>query len=220
MSRFESFGAAHDLLSEEFAHVRRHRLGDSNRFVVRIGPGEYYVTARGELISTVLGSCVAACVRNRASGIGGMNHFLLPAAFEEDPSRWRQTPVDAPLRYGNLAMEKLINVVLGERPQRGELEIKVFGGARVLRANIDVGDRNVSFVRDYLRKEGLAIAAADLGGTAARKIVFDPGTGTVFVKSLASTQVRRIASQEMDYMETIRRQTVGGGVELFDQEDP
>ncbi len=205
-----------NLLSEEFAHLRRHRLGTRDRWVVRIRPGEYYATAQDDMISTVLGSCVAACVRNRVTGVGGMNHFLLPTTFDEDATRWGSTPVSAALRYGNVAMEKLINLVLGPTNVRSDLEIKVFGGARVLQARIDIGDRNVDFVRSYLAKEKLPIAAEDLGGSHPRKVVFDPRSGVVFVKSLGATSRERIAGRERDYMEQIGQQPVTGDLEIFE----
>lgn len=203
------------LLSPDFAHLQRHRLGGQPHWLVRIGPGEYYATAREELITTVLGSCVAACVRNRTTGVGGMNHFLLPSGSDEDVGRWRGTPVSAALRYGNVAMEKLINVVLGSHPRRDQLEIKVFGGARVLRANIDVGDRNAAFVRDYLAKEKLPIAAGDLGGLHPRKIVFNPRSGVVLVKLLGTGLGDRIADRERSYLERVRHEPVTGDLELF-----
>ncbi|MEM9300664.1 MAG: chemoreceptor glutamine deamidase CheD [Pseudomonadota bacterium] len=216
MSYQHRLAGTKNLLSDEFAHLRRRRLGTADRWVVRIGPGEYYATTEDDMISTVLGSCVAACVRNRVTGVGGMNHFLLPTTFDEDSPRWGETPVSAAMRFGNVAMEKLINLVLGPERRRSDLEIKVFGGARVLRARIDIGDRNVEFVRTYLAKEGLPIAAQDLGGGVPRKVVFDPSSGVVFVKNLGATTRDRIAGRELDYMEEIRHQPVTGDLELFE----
>ncbi|MDX1569718.1 MAG: chemoreceptor glutamine deamidase CheD [Xanthomonadales bacterium] len=208
-------GGHPELRSEAFAKLRRHRLGNEDRWVVRIGPGDYYATADGELISTTLGSCIAACIRNPATGVGGMNHFLLPDSWEGS-SRWESTMVSSPARYGNVAMERLINVVLGDHARREELEIKVFGGAKVLRANIDIGERNISFVKSYLRTEGLRIAAQDMGGTAPRRLVYDPRTGVVFVKNLGVQTKQRIAHDELEHMEEIRHHSVGGDVDLFD----
>ncbi|MHB1334221.1 MAG: chemoreceptor glutamine deamidase CheD, partial [Sulfuriferula sp.] len=122
----------------------------------KILPGEYYYTGKEMLIVTVLGSCVAACIRDRVSGIGGMNHFMLPDSGNEANS-----PLSASMRYGAYAMEVLINQLLKAGARRENMEAKVFGGGNVLRGftTINVGERNAQFVRDYLRAENMRIIA-------------------------------------------------------------
>jgi chemotaxis protein CheD len=203
------------VLAPEFQDIRRYSLRNSHRFLAKIGPGDYYATANNELITTTLGSCVAACIRNLATGVGGMNHFMLPDSSEGSSDSWEATLVSTPARYGNVAMERLINVVLGENLDRGKLEIKVFGGAKVLAANIDVGDRNVRFIKSYVRKEGMKLAADDLGGTAPRKVVYDPQSGDVFVRLLGSGFRDRIVKEEMQHMAHIKEDSAGGDVDLF-----
>jgi chemotaxis protein CheD len=216
---FEKARSAPPVMVPEFESIQRYGVRDSERYLAKIRPGEYYATAHGELISTTLGSCVAACIRNRATGIGGMNHFLLPDSFEGSSQSWEQTLVSAPARYGNVAMERLINVVLGNNARRKDLEIKVFGGAKVLRANIDIGERNSLFVKSYLRTEGLMIAAQDLGGTAPRKVIYDPVNGDVFVRKLGSRVKSRIVEEEFDHLKTIKDDQVSGDGDLFTMDD-
>src|SRR3569832_486676 len=104
----------------------------------KILPGEYFFSLLVLLFVTVLGSCVAACIRDRVSGIGGMNHFMLPYGGDAD------SPVSASMRYGTYAMEILINQVLKAGAKRENLEAKVFGGGAVLRGFTasNVGERN------------------------------------------------------------------------------
>ena len=117
----------------------------------KILPGEFYFTGKDMLIVTVLGSCVSACIRDRVSGVGGMNHFMLP-----DSGGDVDNPVSASMRYGTYAMEVLINELLKAGAKRENMEAKVFGGGNVLRGftAINVGQRNAQFVLDYLRWSG------------------------------------------------------------------
>lgn len=212
---FEQAVAAPPVMLPEFEKIHRYGVRDSNRYLAKIRPGEYFVTQHGELMSTTLGSCVAACVRNKTTGVGGMNHFLLPDSFAGGSTFWEQTLVSAPARYGNVAMERLINVVLGDNANRRDLEIKVFGGAKVLLADIDIGERNALFVKSYLRTEGLIIAAQDMGGTAPRKVIYDPLNGDVFVRKLGSRFKLKIVEEEFDHLNAIKDEQVSGDVDLF-----
>jgi chemotaxis protein CheD len=109
---------------------------------VKVQPGEFYATDRDEPIVTVLGSCVAACLRDRESGIGGMNHFMLPTSGSDVGG-----PASASARYGVNAMELLINELIRLGARRRNLEAKVFGGrqraARIHRAQHRAGERAV-----------------------------------------------------------------------------
>ena len=117
---------------------------------VRVLPGEYYVTEdESEMIVTVLGSCISACIRDPLLKIGGMNHFMLPSS---DTGQWGQ--VSAEMRYGNYAMEMLINDLMRRGARRDRLEFKLFGGAHIGTSSSDVGDKNIRFVRTYMRDEG------------------------------------------------------------------
>lgn len=177
----------------------------------KIKPGEYYVTPRNMLIVTVLGSCVSACVRDRVLGIGGMNHFMLPS---EDSS----TDICSPsARYGDYAMEILINELMKMGAQRGNLEAKIFGGGRVLKGltQSNIGERNVDFVHHYLDNEGIPITARDLLDVFPRKVYFFPRTGRVLVKKLRSIHNDTIIDRERDYQQRLRHTRITGDVELF-----
>ena len=122
------------------------------------------VTRNNEMVTTVLGSCVAACVRDRKTRVGGMNHFLLPADRAAGES-WSSAA-----RYGSYAMEALINEVLKHGGARNRLEIKLFGGARMVAGLSDVGQQNIEFVQKYLRTEQLSPDVEDVGGDRARVV--------------------------------------------------
>lgn len=178
---------------------------------VRVLPGEAYVTPRAdEMIVTILGSCVAACVRNPKTGFGGLNHFMLP---ESRSGEWNG--VSAAMRYGNHAMEVLINEVMKSGCRRRDLEIKLFGGANLTSGPSPVGSANVAFVLDYLKTEGLQVASADLGGRYGRRIHYHPATGAVHRLRLGSAVNRRFADEEHSYKAQLARTRVEGDVELF-----
>jgi chemotaxis protein CheD len=177
----------------------------------KILPGEYYATARDMLLVTVLGSCVAACVRDPSSGIGGMNHFMLPEGG--DP----HNPLSASARYGGYAMEMLINQLVKLGANRGRLEAKVFGGAAVLRGftTVNVGEANSEFVIDYLRTERIRVVAQDLLGPHPRKVYYFPASGRVMVKKLKTVHNNTILLREQEYDSRLRSEQIAGEVELF-----
>jgi len=179
----------------------------------KILPGEYFFSGKDIVIVTVLGSCVSACIRDRVSGIGGMNHFMLPDSGSDENS-----PVSASMRYGTYAMEILINELLKAGAKRENFEAKVFGGGNVLRGftSINVGERNAKFVRDYLKMENIRITAEDLIDIHPRKVFFFPRTGKVLVKKLKVVHNDTLKQREIDYANKLKKDALGGGeIDLF-----
>ncbi len=196
-----------------FEHIRRAWDAEMGMPVAKLLPGDYYVTRQNEAIFTVLGSCVSACVRERKLGIGGMNHFMLPIDRSGGTSGWGDQASSA-TRYGNVAMERLVNDIMALGGQRANLEFKVIGGGKVLDMALDVGGRNSQFVRDYLKTEGFLISAEDLGDKFARKLYYIPATGKVRVKRLVSTVNRAVFEREQESAPSAAQVTYGS-VELF-----
>lgn len=180
---------------------------------VKILPGEYYVTKGDKLIVTVLGSCVAVCLRDKVSGVGGMNHFLLPNDGSNQTGLLTESA-----RYGVYAMELLINHLLKLGANRSRLEAKVFGGGNVLRGMTinNVGERNAEFVLDYLHNEEIPIYAQDLLGEFPRKVYFFPDTGKVMVRKIKSIHNTTIMDRESEYRMRVKYTPKSGDVELFD----
>lgn len=179
----------------------------------KILPGEYYFSGQDIVIVTVLGSCVSACIRDRVSGIGGMNHFMLPDSGSDENS-----PISASMRYGTFAMEILINELLKAGARRENLEAKVFGGGNVLRGftSINVGERNARFVRNYLKTENILITAEDLIDIHPRKVFFFPHTGKVLVKKLKVVHNDTLKQREIDYANKLKKDALDGGeIDLF-----
>jgi chemotaxis protein CheD len=178
----------------------------------KILPGEYYATGREMVLVTVLGSCVAACIRDRVTGIGGMNHFMLP-----DSGSDQGNPLSTSARYGTYAMEMLLNQLMKLGAKRGNLEAKVFGGGNVLRGFkvANVGERNSKFALEYLNTEKISVVAKDLLDIYPRKVYFFPQTGKVLVKKLRSVHNDTIVERESEYSSRLRNATVEGDVELF-----
>ncbi|MFZ2267861.1 MAG: chemoreceptor glutamine deamidase CheD [Azonexus sp.] len=176
----------------------------------KILPGEYFVSDRGMLLVTVLGSCVAACIRDVDSGVGGMNHFMLP----DDGGR---DSIGSSARYGTYAMEVLINHLFKMGARRNRLEAKVFGGGAVLSSlsSSNVGARNAEFVLDYLKTEKIPVVAKDLLDSYPRKVYYFSETGRVLVKKLHRVHNETLFSRERDYKDRLSGAKVEGEIELF-----
>jgi len=197
-----------------FDHINTYFDTAHNIPTAKLLPGEYYVTAKSEAVVTVLGSCVSACIRDKVFGIGGMNHFMLPI-HEEQRNNWQASVVDNITRFGNYAMEHLINDILSNGGMRKNLEVKVFGGGRIVQGLSDIGACNSRFVLDYLNEEGLPVVSQDLYGDCPRKIYYFPKTGRVLMKKLASLHNNTLVEREKKYFKAIEDQPVGGEVDLF-----
>jgi len=185
---------------------------------VKLMPTQFYTTGEDMVLVTVLGSCVAACIQDRAAGIGGMNHFMLP----DDGADVGQ-PAAHSMRYGAYAMEVLINELIKAGGRRERLEAKVFGGAAVLAGmtTMNIGDRNAAFVRRYLATEQIRIVAEDMLGPHPRKVAFLPRTGQVMVKKLRLAQEPSVTERERALATPVpgqraeRPASARGRIELF-----
>lgn len=169
---------------------------DVGLMAVKLLPSEYYVTASGTVLSTVLGSCVAACLHDREAGVAGMNHFMLP---DDGESASGTRDAAESMRYGGYAMDVLIRELVRAGARRDRLQAKVFGGGAVLAnmTTLNIGDRNADFVLRYLRAERIEVAAQDLRGPHARRVCFVPATGKAIVRKLrAQTEVRQVQKEE------------------------
>lgn len=183
-----------------------------NSRAVKLLPGEYFVTNQEMLLVTVLGSCVAACIRDSYSGTGGMNHFMLP-----DDGGDSGSPMSSSARYGTFAMEILINQLLKLGAKRANLEAKVFGGGNVMPGLtvVNVGQRNADFVLKFLKTENIKVIAQDLVGIYPRKVYFFPKDSKVRVKKLKEAHNNTILLREKDYSSRLRKIDTGGEIELF-----
>ncbi|NNM57892.1 chemotaxis protein CheD [Acidocella sp.] len=142
---------------------------------IHIVQGEQYVDDNpNTVLTTILGSCIAACIWDNTIGLGGMNHFLLPGT--DSGAQQRMLEGDA-MRFGVHAMELLVNGLLGRGAQRHRLQAKLFGGARMIKGLTDIGELNATFAERFLKAEGIAIAGGSLRGEQGRRIQFWPVTG-------------------------------------------
>lgn len=199
-----------------FAHIARKWDSVHSRWVAKVSPGEFYVTMHDEAIITVLGSCVSACVHDPVRRIGGMNHFMLPGIDASRDVAWGGADA-LETRYGVAAMENLVNELLKLGASKRHLELKLFGGGRVLDFAIhQIGNRNVDFVREFAAVEGLNVVAEDLGGSCPRKIMYFPATGRVLLKRLRPTQSETIIDREAAYRRSLDATEQTGEVCLFD----
>jgi chemotaxis protein CheD len=173
---------------------------------VKILPGEYFVHHEDLLIMTTLGSCIAACLWDRNARIGGMNHFMLPEGNGDSG------------RYGSYAMELLINEMMKRGASRSSMEAKVFGGGQVISgmSSMNVGERNTSFVIDYLKTERIPILSKDVLDIYPRKVCFLPASGKAMVKRLAAANTDALVAQDrVAAQRAVPANTGGGSVDLF-----
>lgn len=180
---------------------------------VKVLPGQYFATHEATMIVTVLGSCVSVCLRDRLTGVGGLNHFMLP----HDSNAEANSLIAASGRYGLYAMELLVNHLLKLGASRNRLEAKVFGGGQVLKnmTFMNVGQRNVEFVMKHLRDESIPIVGKDVLDIYPRKVYFFPQTGKVMLKKIHSLHNTTIIDREKAYMHEIETKPLAGEVDLF-----
>jgi len=173
---------------------------------VKILPGEYFVHSEDLLIMTTLGSCIAACLWDRNARVGGMNHFMLPDGAGDSG------------RYGSYAMELLINEMMKRGASRMNMEAKVFGGGQVVAGmnSLNVGERNTTFVIDYLKTERIPILSKDVLDIYPRKVCFLPASGKAMVKRLAPANAEALVAQDRAAAQrAVPASTGGGSVDLF-----
>lgn len=169
---------------------------------VRIHPGDYYVTCdRQNVLVTLLGSCVAACMYDQTSGIAGMNHFLLSSQRHGGQRSIMGSEVG---RYGVHAMELLINGMMKLGAKRQFIRAKVFGGGAVLKFNgdipmLEVGTSNARFVKEFLKSEKIPIMASDMEGVHGRVIYFDPLDCSVFVRRIEKNQTDQVLERDRKF---------------------
>ncbi|WP_082497925.1 chemoreceptor glutamine deamidase CheD [Pseudorhodoferax sp. Leaf267] len=175
---------------------------------VKVLPGEYFVSSDEIVMMTVLGSCISACLWDTRARVGGMNHFMLPEGGGDEGFG----------RYGSYAMELLINEMLKCGARRESLQAKIFGGAQVMAnfTTMNVGERNTSFVIDYLQTERIPLLSQDVLDIYPRKVCFFPSSGKAMVKRLAHAHPEQIvASEQNGNAATVARSRAGGSVDLF-----
>ena len=175
---------------------------------VKVLPGEYFVFDEDIAIMTTLGSCIAACLWDRERRVGGMNHFMLPDSGGAADGG----------RYGSFAMDLLIGELVKRGATRATMEAKVFGGGAVISgmSSLNVGERNTSFVMDYLRTERIPVVSKDVMEIYPRKVCFLPHSGKAMVKRLSPANPEALVAQDRAAAQKAVPPASGAGsVDLF-----
>jgi chemotaxis protein CheD len=197
-------------VAEHFTGSKRYFDARENVHVVKVFSGDLHVShAGGEMLTTILGSCVSACIRDPLTGVGGMNHFLLPGDENSD------SQVSESARYGVFAMESLINGILKAGGRKDRFEIKVFGGGNVMNNSARIGSQNARFIREFLHKEGFRIASEDLEGDYPRRLHYYPDTGKVMLRHLRRKEDMVVVEEEARYKRAIVTKPMISDIELF-----
>ncbi len=181
-------------------------------WATKIMPGEFHVSAGDELIVTTLGSCISACIRDIKIGIGGMNHFMLPTS---NKGEWAGK--NASTRFGNFAMEYLINEILKNGGLKENMQASILGGGIMFKTESvnAVGKKNIDFAKEYLATEKIPIIYEDVGGEVSRKVYFTPKNGKIIVKKLTTLHNDTIIKREKILSKDISQKPTTGGVEIF-----
>jgi chemotaxis protein CheD len=179
-------------------------------------PGEYYATANGEVISTMVGSCIATCIFDEEHKIGGMNHFMLPGVVS--PQNLLLTEAG---RYGMFAMELLIGELIKMGGNRKKIKAKIFGGGHVIKfrkSDGNVPQANIDFAKKFLELEGIPLLAEDVGGDKGRKIFFFTHTNKALVRRIASMEAMApMQEAEEQYKSRVLRKRLDeSGLTLFE----
>lgn len=170
---------------------------------IHVMQGEFCVSDDpGVMLTTILGSCVAACMRDPEAHVGGMNHFLLPGTDDRSTSRAAES-------YGVHLMELLVNDLLHHGARRERLEAKLFGGSATMQGLCDIGALNSEFAERFLRYEGIAYGGGSLGGDRGRRIQFWPTSGRARQVALRKNESFTSPSA------SVPLRALGGEVELF-----
>jgi chemotaxis protein CheD len=200
-------------VGDVFDGVKRYYDHNMELTVVKLMTGDCYVTSEPrEMLVTILGSCISVCVRDPVAKVGGMNHILLPGDKNKD---LQKGDAGYSTRFGAYAMEELINGLLKLGGKKERFEVKIFGGANVINNSSMIGDKNIKFVRDYLKSEHLKITSEDVGDTLARRIHYFPDTGKVMMRKLRRKEDMVIADKEKEYADKIVEKPVKVEVDLF-----
>ena len=130
-------------------------------------------------VTTILGSCVAICVWDRCLHIGGVNHYLLPAANDECNS----SP-----RFGDVSTRELLKELLKLGCSRQYMQAKIFGGSALFRQEgsyaSSLGAQNVAAANLMLKNAGIPILSQDTGGPHGRKIIFNTDDGSAWARKV------------------------------------
>ncbi len=185
-----------------FEHIKHYWDYKHQLYAARIMPAEFFVSTEKVVIATVLGSCVSACIRDPVAGIGGMNHFMLPEG-ESLISDDSLSVTSA--RYGNYAMDEMINTIVSYGGKRERLEIKLFGGSKVLQSMTDIGSSNIDFVHGYLTMKKMTVTSEDVGGLQPRRVLYFPHTGRVLMCKLPLSLNKSVVQREMRSQGLARR---------------
>ena len=191
-----------------FEGINRYFDASEGAWIAQVLPGDFYVTTLPEVITTVLGSCVSTCIHDPQLGISGLNHFMLP-------TQAGTYQAGEALRYGCFAVERLINELVKYGALREHLEVKVFGGGKVIAGMSDIGKKNIDFIHDYFKTEGLRIAAEDTGGTWARRVRYYAESGRAMIQRLETQEANDVIRTETKLQQNLSIAPPRGEVDLF-----
>ncbi len=195
-----------------FEKISRYWDPGRKLVIAKVLPGEVYVTKHHELITTLLGSCIAVCMQDKRNGVGGMNHFKLPTP----PGKSSARDVSNDTNYGIYAMELLINGIITNGGDRKYLQCKIFGGGNVVQAiTNNIGEKNIAFVKDFMRQERIPILKQSIGGTAGQQVYYHPITGNDFSVTQGKNSIEEVKEAESIYLAKVNNEMDDNNIIFF-----
>jgi len=195
-----------------FEKISRYWDPGRKLVIAKVLPGEVYVTKHHELITTLLGSCIAVCMQDKRNGIGGMNHFKLPAP----PGSTSVKDISTDTNYGIYAMELLINGIITNGGERKYLQCKIFGGGNVVQAiTNNIGEKNITFVQDFMKQERIQVLHQSTGGTAGQQVFYHPITGSDFSVSQGKNSFEEVKKAEAVYLAKVNDEMDDNNIIFF-----
>lgn len=198
-------------MASQFSNIEQSWDHNLERNVWTIHPGDYCIINNNDVLCTVLGTCIAVTILDVKNHITGMNHFLLP-----DDNGKANSKDSYSARYGCWAMEHLINDMIKYGAERKHMEFKYFGASRLLKMkSVDVAGKNIAFIENFMKEEGIRVRSKDVGGSSPRKIFIFPDTGKVLVKKLSANKSKDLEKEEKTYFDSINENHEEGDVDIF-----
>lgn len=188
--------------NKTFSHIRMVVDARFPHKVAQVLPGQYFASEDPMVVYTVLGSCISACINDPVAKVGGINHFMLaePKTKEGRHDSWGESA-----RYGNYAMELLLNELMKLGGIKERMEVKIFGGAKLYESSQNVGKGNSNWVIDYMKTEGFNVVTCDVGDIYPRKLYYFTETGRLLMKKIKKLRNETILVREEEYKESLLR---------------
>lgn len=139
----------------------------------------------GTLVTYALGSCIGLCFHDPKLRLGALLHIMLPLNMETGRTH--------PLKYADTGIKETLKQMEAKGALRSRMTVKIAGGAKMFEVSGaglgNIGQRNIESVHAILKRENIRLLAENVGGTVARTLLFDVGTGQGCIRSYGQKDI-------------------------------